>query len=156
MVRFISPIVESGNRVREGKGFSIGELKAVELLPNIQIIQYGTPEFVNKKQPLPIDFQEAEAALEYFITELRSNKWDIIILDEVNVALDYKLISEEIVLKELKTKPKNLINMGIPRFFTVPYPEQTKSDSSREIFHQEFLNLGPHQFPVLRIPVRFT
>ncbi len=31
MVRFISPIVESGDRVREGKGFSIPELKAVEL-----------------------------------------------------------------------------------------------------------------------------
>ena len=31
VVRFISPIVESGDRVREGKGFSLGELQAVEL-----------------------------------------------------------------------------------------------------------------------------
>ena len=31
MVRFISPIVESGDRVREGKGFSLAELEAVEL-----------------------------------------------------------------------------------------------------------------------------
>ena len=31
MVRFITPIVEAGDRVREGKGFSLGELKAVEL-----------------------------------------------------------------------------------------------------------------------------
>ena len=31
VVRFISPIVESGDRVREGKGFSLGELEAVEL-----------------------------------------------------------------------------------------------------------------------------
>lgn len=31
MVRYISPIVESGDRVREGKGFSLGELGAVEL-----------------------------------------------------------------------------------------------------------------------------
>jgi large subunit ribosomal protein L13e len=31
MVRFISPIVESGDRVREGKGFSKGELDAVKL-----------------------------------------------------------------------------------------------------------------------------
>lgn len=29
----ISPIVESGDRVREGKGFSLDELKAVELTP---------------------------------------------------------------------------------------------------------------------------
>ena len=31
MVRYITPIVESGDRVREGKGFSFGELEAVEL-----------------------------------------------------------------------------------------------------------------------------
>ena len=31
MVRYITPIVESGDRVREGKGFSLGELEAVEL-----------------------------------------------------------------------------------------------------------------------------
>jgi large subunit ribosomal protein L13e len=31
MVRYISPIVESGNKIREGKGFSLTELKAVEL-----------------------------------------------------------------------------------------------------------------------------
>ena len=31
MVRFITPIVESGDRVREGKGFSLAELEEVEL-----------------------------------------------------------------------------------------------------------------------------
>jgi large subunit ribosomal protein L13e len=31
MVRFISPIVEIGDRIREGKGFSLLELKTVEL-----------------------------------------------------------------------------------------------------------------------------
>jgi large subunit ribosomal protein L13e len=31
MVRFITPIVESGGRVREGKGFSLAELEEVEL-----------------------------------------------------------------------------------------------------------------------------
>jgi len=90
------------------KGWDYGELKAVELLPNIQIVQYGTPDFVNKKNPLPIDYQEAESALQRFIEELRLNHWDIIILDEINVALDYKLISEEIVLEHLNSKPSNV------------------------------------------------
>jgi len=31
MVRFITPIVESGDRIREGKGFSLTELEEVEL-----------------------------------------------------------------------------------------------------------------------------
>ncbi|MHA1206012.1 MAG: cob(I)yrinic acid a,c-diamide adenosyltransferase [Candidatus Hodarchaeales archaeon] len=90
------------------KGWDYGELKAVKLLPNIQIVQYGTPDFVDKTQPLPIDYQEAKAALERFSEELRSKQWDIIILDEVNVAIDYKLISEDAILKELEKKPKNI------------------------------------------------
>jgi large subunit ribosomal protein L13e len=31
LVRFISPIVETGDRIREGKGFSLSELNAVKL-----------------------------------------------------------------------------------------------------------------------------
>ena len=33
MVRMISPIVKRGSRVKTGKGFSLGELKEVELNP---------------------------------------------------------------------------------------------------------------------------
>ena len=90
------------------KGWDYGELKAVELLPNVQIVQYGTPDFVNKEQPLPIDYQEAKDALQCFVVELKSKRWDFIILDEINVAIDYKLISEENVLTELRTKPSNI------------------------------------------------
>ena len=45
------------------KGWDYGELKAVELLPNIQIVQYGTPDFVNKKNPLPIEYSVARPIL---------------------------------------------------------------------------------------------
>ncbi len=34
MVRVISPIIESGDRVREGKGFSRAELEAAEVIPS--------------------------------------------------------------------------------------------------------------------------
>ena len=90
------------------KGWDYGELHAVRLITNIQIVQYGTPNFVDKTNPLPIDFQEAEAGLERFKEEMKNGKWDIIILDEINVALDYQLISEDVVIEYLKAKPKNL------------------------------------------------
>ena len=90
------------------KGWDYGELKAIDSLSNIQIVQYGTPDFVDKTQPLPIDFQEAKAALKRFDKEMKSGKWNIIILDEVNVALDYQLIPEKAMIDLLKTKPKNL------------------------------------------------
>ncbi len=90
------------------KGWDYGELHAVDLIPNIQIVQYGTPNFVDKAQPLPIDFQEAKAALARFDKEMKSDQWNIIILDEINVALDYHLISEKVVIDLLIAKPKNL------------------------------------------------
>ena len=90
------------------KGWDYGELHVVRLIPNIQIVQYGTPDFVDKTNPLPIDFQEAEAGLKRFEKEMKGEEWNIIILDEVIVALDYQLISEEAVIDHLKAKPKNL------------------------------------------------
>ncbi|MHA1993230.1 MAG: cob(I)yrinic acid a,c-diamide adenosyltransferase [Candidatus Hodarchaeales archaeon] len=89
------------------KGWDYGELRAVQSLPNVQIIQYGTPEFVKKDNPLPIDIQEAQAALNHFKSE-SANEWDIIILDEINVAINYNLISEQETIEILRTKPKNL------------------------------------------------
>ncbi len=89
------------------KGWDYGELKAAEYLPNFQIVQYGTPDFINKKSPLHIDFREARAGLAYFKKEMEK-EWDIIILDEINMAIDYQLIPEDEVLDLLSAKPKNL------------------------------------------------
>lgn len=89
------------------KGWDYGELRAVQSLPNVQIVQYGTPDFVDKINPLPIDFQEAQAALMRFKSEI-TKEWNIIILDEITVAIDYALISEKEAIILLRTKPKNL------------------------------------------------
>ncbi|MCW4050225.1 MAG: ribosomal protein L13e [Candidatus Bathyarchaeota archaeon] len=42
MVRMINPVVERGDRIREGKGFSVDELKAVELTPS-EAVRLGIP-----------------------------------------------------------------------------------------------------------------
>ncbi len=89
------------------KGWNYGELKAVELVPNFKIVQFGTPDFVDKNNPLEIDFQEARAGLNFFKDEI-DKSWDIIILDEINVVIDYQLIPEQEIIILLRTKPKNL------------------------------------------------
>jgi cob(I)alamin adenosyltransferase len=93
------------------KGWDYGELFAVNSFSNIQIVQYGTPEFVDKSQPNPIDFEEAEKALTRAKLEIGRNKdmsWNIIVLDEINVALEYNLLSVQDVVDVLNTKPKKL------------------------------------------------
>ena len=39
---------------------------------------------------------------------INSGKTDVVILDELNIALDLKLIDEEDVLKTIKNKPENV------------------------------------------------
>ena len=90
------------------KGWDYGELKTLDSISQITIVQYGTPEFVDRENPQPIDFTEAKAALDRARVAILEEDWDLLILDEINVALDFKLISEEEVIDLVKQKPKNL------------------------------------------------
>lgn len=49
--------------------------------------------------------EAAEQALAYFAKELATKKWDIIVLDEINVAVQLKLLRATTVLKALKKVP---------------------------------------------------
>ncbi|MHA1941086.1 MAG: cob(I)yrinic acid a,c-diamide adenosyltransferase [Candidatus Hodarchaeales archaeon] len=90
------------------KGWDYGELQAVQFLNGVEIHPFGTPNYIDKANPQPIDFSEARKALKHFKDELNNPHWNIIVLDEINVALDFKLISERDIIDLLRTKPKNL------------------------------------------------
>ncbi|MHA1972411.1 MAG: cob(I)yrinic acid a,c-diamide adenosyltransferase [Candidatus Hodarchaeales archaeon] len=90
------------------KGWDYGELKSIELLPNIQILQYGTPEFVNKDNPKDIDLREARKGMDRAWQALQEDKWNIIILDEINVVIDFGLIDVKELVKYVKAKPKKI------------------------------------------------
>lgn len=83
-----------------------GELLAAEKIPNITIKQFGRPDFVDKQSPAKVDIEFARQALEHAKEVI--NGVDILILDEINVALDFKLISLQDVLDFIKNKPKNV------------------------------------------------
>jgi cob(I)alamin adenosyltransferase len=90
------------------KGRRYSEIDAVKNLPNFTISQYGRDEFVNKDKPEKIDIDLAKKALAYSKDVIKSGKYDVVILDEINVAVDYKLISLEDVLNLIKDKPEKL------------------------------------------------
>ena len=85
-----------------------GELKSAKLLPGFTIRQFGRPTFVDKKNPAPADIRGAKEALDFAAKTIGSRKYDIIILDELNVALDFKLIPLDEVLLMLAWVPKEL------------------------------------------------
>ena len=89
-------------------GFDYGELYIVDKLPNIKLKAFGRGRFVTEKPPGKKDVELAQEALALAEEVVKSGEYDIVILDEVNVALNLKLISLEEVLESIKNKPKHV------------------------------------------------
>ena len=86
-----------------------GELNSIKkLYPNIEIIQGGRKEFVSKQNPEEIDLKLAKECWEKAKKSILSKNYDIVILDELNVALDFKLLPIDEIISTLKNKPKNV------------------------------------------------
>jgi len=86
-----------------------GELKGAELIsPYLTIVQMGRETFVNKENPDPKDIELAQKGLKLAKEIMEKNEVDILVLDEVNVAVDYGLISLSQILELLDEKPDDL------------------------------------------------
>jgi cob(I)alamin adenosyltransferase len=85
-----------------------GELKAAQWIPNLTIIQFGRPDFVDKENPEKVDIEFANKALEHANDIISSGNHDIVILDELNVAIDFKLVGVKEVLTLIDSKPKHI------------------------------------------------
>jgi cob(I)alamin adenosyltransferase len=83
-----------------------GELGAAKMLaPYLEIIQMGRPDFVNKNNPDPKDVRLARQALDLAKEILAGRRYDIVVLDEINVALDFGLIGLADVMALIDGKP---------------------------------------------------
>lgn len=85
-----------------------GEITTAKKMENFEIIQIGRPEFVDKNNPAEIDIELANKALEHAREIIACGDYDIVILDEINIALDWKLIDLEKVIDLIKSKPENI------------------------------------------------
>ncbi|MEO0142946.1 MAG: cob(I)yrinic acid a,c-diamide adenosyltransferase [candidate division WOR-3 bacterium] len=85
-----------------------GELKSARLLKNFKIEQYGRPDFVDKDHPARIDIELARKGFERAKEVIKGKKYDIVILDELNVAVDYGLIPVTEVIELFKKTPKKI------------------------------------------------
>ena len=52
--------------------------------------------------------EAAQAAWRTLVEEVKSDKWDLIVMDEINNAINYELIDVNSVVEMLKNKPKRL------------------------------------------------
>lgn len=89
-------------------GFDYGELYVVDRLPNLTLKAFGRGRFITKKPAGKEDVELAEKALALAEETVKSGEYDIVILDEINVALNLKLIGLRKVLELIKNKPKHV------------------------------------------------
>lgn len=87
------------------KGRDYGEFLAFENFPSVTIEKAGRDEFVKRGDPDPVDVEMARKGFARVREVLHSKKYNIVVMDEINVAMDFGLISVEDVVELLKNKP---------------------------------------------------
>lgn len=91
------------------KGRKYGEFLAAErYLPNLTIHLSGLDSFVMRDKPAPVDIELARKGLDMAREAVSSGNYDMVILDEINVAVDFKLIPLEEVINLIRNKPAAL------------------------------------------------
>jgi cob(I)alamin adenosyltransferase len=92
------------------KNSPYGEIKILEQMPNwITLEYYGNDSFVfSNKAAGETDIYMAQQALHRARKAMSSNKYDIVIMDEVCVALFFALLKTQDVLSLLEEKPGNI------------------------------------------------
>jgi len=92
------------------KGQDYGELRAIkQVAPFITIEQFGRKGFVHvTKDPDAEDIRKAKEGLEKSLKAMLSNRYTLIILDEINVAMYFNLLEEQEVHAFLDQKPASV------------------------------------------------
>jgi cob(I)alamin adenosyltransferase len=85
-----------------------GELASAAKLPGFTIVQSGRDEFVSKENPAQVDIDMAAEGLEKARAAVTSGDYDIVILDEANVALDFGLIGLDDILSLIEARPEHV------------------------------------------------
>ncbi|HDP54133.1 MAG TPA: cob(I)yrinic acid a,c-diamide adenosyltransferase [Bacteroidetes bacterium] len=86
------------------KGMYYSELESIKTIKSITIKQYGLNCFI-KQNPTQNDIDAALKGFAQIQTIVNTKKYDIVILDEICIALYYKLIPISSVLELIKNKP---------------------------------------------------
>ena len=88
--------------------YPYGEYNILPKLPNVKVDSFGFRSLTDPANIKPEEIEQAEMALAAGRKAILSGNYDLVVLDEVNVALALKLIEMDEVIKLIKDKPQNI------------------------------------------------
>ena len=92
-----------------GKRGSFSECKTIKLLGNrIKLVQFGSGKFLTKNENIDYEKKIAREGLKICQGFINSGKYGVVILDEINVLIHFKIMDINEVLKILEAKPKHV------------------------------------------------
>ena len=97
------------------KGQEYGELSALGHLPQVTVEQYGDKGCIKKDEVTQKHVDHAAEGLERARNAMLSGKHDIVVLDEICVALWFGLLTEDAVLSLIEERPPAVEAQSYPR-----------------------------------------
>lgn len=90
-------------------GSYYGEIPALKkLAPEIEITSFGREGFISRGGAKPEDVTLAHEALKFAENKMLDGETDILILDEINNALYFELLTLDEVLEFIRKKPQHI------------------------------------------------
>ena len=88
--------------------YPYGEFSTLPKLPNVDIASFGLRCLIDPANINPEEIEQAKLALSAAREAMLSGNYDIVVLDEVNVAIHFKLIELGEVVRLISDKPRNV------------------------------------------------
>ncbi|MDY6915482.1 MAG: cob(I)yrinic acid a,c-diamide adenosyltransferase [Candidatus Cloacimonadota bacterium] len=117
------------------KNCEYGEIQFFSKEKNLDIFQFGTDKLIEPNKPTQIDLGEADAAYQMAKQVLESQKYDLVVIDEINVAVSWGLLdlAQQLELMQL-AKDTELVMTG--RYATLAVIEKADLVTEmREVKH---------------------
>ena len=88
--------------------YPYGEWHVLSKLPNVKIARFGFRTFTDPANVKPEEIEQAKQALAVAREAMLSGNYDLVVLDEVNVATAWKLVEVDEVVRLVSNKPANV------------------------------------------------
>ena len=88
--------------------YPYGEWEVLSKLPNVKIARFGFRTFTDPASVKPEEIEQAKRALAVAREAMLGGDYDLVVLDEVNVAVAWKLVELDEVVRLINDKPENV------------------------------------------------